>query len=51
MSNKSEGEYRPLLRRHAEQLLRIAQRISDPRMRERIERLATDIAAEAGEKR
>jgi hypothetical protein len=36
-----------LLRRHAEQLIQVAKTITDPTMRERIERLAMEIAAES----
>jgi len=46
-SDPREPEYRPLLRRHAQQLLEINKRITDPKMRERIERLAMEIAAES----
>jgi hypothetical protein len=44
---KLEPDYRPLLRRHAEQLLQVTKTITDPTVRERIERLAMEIAAES----
>jgi hypothetical protein len=46
MSKPSERDYRPSLRRQAQQLLEIAKTIRDPAVRERVERLAMDVAAE-----
>jgi hypothetical protein len=42
MTKKSEI-YRTLLRRQAEQLQKIARSFRDPRVRDRVERLALDI--------
>jgi hypothetical protein len=48
MGRPSEGEgYRKQLRQQAEQLLDLARNLRDPKLRERAEQLALDIAAEA----